>query len=123
VARFVRLTAQIAAAHGTKLSSVDERMASTIASAPASATAVTVVAPVALDAVLLEATLTGDYRSLLATMRALIASPLPLQLELTSLARTGVPDAASAALTARLRVSIERFANGAGDAPAHSTPP
>lgn len=114
VARFVRLAAHIAAAHGAKLTSVDERTAS-----PAAPSSAAQLGAVPFDEIPLDATLAGDYRSLLATMRELAASPLPMQLELTSLARTGDANA----LTAHLRVTLERFAGGATDSPAHSTPP
>lgn len=107
VARFIRQSADIAVAHHVVLVQIDER---TVQSAGR-----TTESPDAPDfeAVPLDVTLRGSYRDLLATIRALAQAPLAIAIEIATIERAAGPDGspAGAPLTARLHMSVQRFAD------------
>jgi hypothetical protein len=111
VARFIRVTAQIAALHRVSLERIDGGIAapSPIVTPAAGAAR---AAPPALEPLPLDVTLRGSYADLIASIRDLARAPVTVRVVIAALERTS-PDGAAAppALTARLHVALLRLAN------------
>jgi len=110
VARFIRETARIATLHDAGLVQIDERPAGAVD--PRSSQRPTADPP--LEAIPLDVTLTGSYRDLVATIRAMAQAPVAMRIEIASIERSaGASESGRPAevLTARLHVSVERLAD------------
>jgi hypothetical protein len=109
VARFIRVAAQTAVQRHVELERIEERGA-TLAAVPAGLPQ----PAVAFEPIPLDVTLRGDYRSLLATIRALAVAPVTMEIEIATLERDGPPAGgatpAATRLTARLHVALQHLA-------------
>ena len=107
VARFIRECARIAAQHHSNLTQIDERR-----SGAADARGMQHDADAAnFELIPLDVTLTGSYRALVNTIRALAQAPVAIHLEIAAVDRVANGDNAAAAgpLVARLHIGVERL--------------
>ncbi|MGD0473590.1 MAG: hypothetical protein ABSB70_10260 [Candidatus Velthaea sp.] len=111
VARFVQSAVRIAGERHVSLDQVDAR-GTAAASAPASAPGQNANGGFSFESIPLEISLRGNYAALLATIRDLARTPLPLQIEIAAIEREG-PAAGNNAgpLTARLHLMVQRLAD------------
>jgi hypothetical protein len=110
VARFIRVTAQIAALHRVSLERIDGGIAAPSPIVTPAAGAARAAAP-ALEPLPLDVTLRGSYADLIASIRDLARAPVTVRVVIAALERTSPDGAAPPALTARLHVALLRLAN------------
>jgi hypothetical protein len=116
VARFIHAAVQVGAAQHVDVTGVDARSGA----AAAGTTVVVHVArtagtPYSIESIPLDVTLRGAYRPLLATIRGLARTSIPMRIEVASIDRDDAtaPESADRQLTARIHVVLERLADDA----------